>query len=124
MENAACSLDYLGPIIDGGCDSVPVHDSVKEEMVVLADEGFAKVDWHPINLRLCQQEQWNEPMLAETVLSRLTLVCHFKSVAPLRWQDFKTRVRFAMALFNLLIRMGLFPDVDGFVSLSMAPFSL
>ena len=29
-----------------------VYDGVKEEMVVFADEGFAKVDWHPINLRL------------------------------------------------------------------------
>ena len=97
----------------------------KEEMVVFADEGFAKVDWHPINLRLCQRGQWNDRMVVETVLSMLTLVCHFKSVVHRRWQYFQTRVGFTMALFNLLIQWdGLSPDVDGFVPLSIARFSL
>ena len=45
-------LNHLGPIVDGDCDTANVYDGVKEEMVVLADQGFAKVDWHPINLRL------------------------------------------------------------------------
>jgi len=45
-------LDQLGQIVDGDCDMANVYDGVKEEMVVFADEGFAKVDWHPINLRL------------------------------------------------------------------------
>lgn len=58
-------LDYLGPIIDEAC--VNVYDSVKEEMVVLANQGVAKVDRHPINLRLCQRGQWSEPMLVATV---------------------------------------------------------
>ena len=94
-------------------------------MAVWADERFAKVDWHPINRRLCQRGQWNGRIVVETVLSRLTWVCHFKSVMHRRWQDFKIRVGFTMALFNLWIQWdGLSPDVDGFVPLPIARFGL
>ena len=50
-------------------------------MVVFADEGFTKVDWHPVNLRICPRGQWNDRMLIETILSMLTGVCHLKKVA-------------------------------------------
>ena len=94
-------------------------------MVVFADEGFAKVDWFPSNLRLCRRGEWNSRMLIETTLSMLTLVCHFKKVRHRRWSYFKTRVGFTMALFNILVQWdGLSIEDDGFVPLSIARFSL
>ena len=64
---------------------------------------FAKADWFPSNLRLCRRGEWNSRMLVETILSMLTLVCHFKKVMHRRWSYFKTRVGFTMALFNLSV---------------------
>ncbi len=94
-------------------------------MVVFADEGFAKADGFAPNLRLCRRGEWNCRMLIETVLSMLTLVCHFKKVMPRCWAYFKTRLGFTMALFNLLVQWdGLPVDEDGFVPLSIAQFSL
>ena len=64
-------------------------------------------------------------MLIETILSMLTLVCHFKKVMHRRWNYFKTRVGFTMALFNILVQWdGLSIEDDGFVPLSIAQFSL
>ena len=45
-------------------------------MVIFADTGWEKVDWHPINLRICQRGEWNVHMVVETVLSMLTRICH------------------------------------------------
>lgn len=64
-------------------------------------------------------------MLVETVLSMLTLVCHFKKVMHRAWAYFQSRVGYTMALFNLLVQWhGLAPDEDGYVRLSIAEFSL
>ena len=94
-------------------------------MVVFADRGFAKVDWVPDNLRVCQNGEWNDRMVIETILSMLTRVCHLKKVAHRRWEYFKTRLAFTMAVFNVLIQWdGLPADADGFVPLSIAQFSL
>ena len=94
-------------------------------MIGLADVNFAKADWFPSNLRLCQRGEWNSRMLLETILSMLTLVCHFKKVMDRRWDCFKTRVGFTMALFNLLIQWDGLPVLDdGFGPLSIAQFSL
>jgi hypothetical protein len=94
-------------------------------MVVFADEGFAKVDGSPSNLRLCQRGEWNDRMLVETVLSMLTLVSHFKKVMHRAWDYFQTRLGFTMAVFNLLVQWdGLPANDDGFVPLSIAQFSL
>ena len=63
-------------------------------------------------------------MVIETILSMLTRVCHLKKVAHRRWEYFKTRLAFTMAVFNLLIQWdGLPVDADGFVPLSIAQFS-
>ena len=100
-------------------------DGVSDQMVVFADVNFAKADWFPSNLRLCRRGEWNSRMLVETILSMLTLVCHFKKVMHRRWSYFKTRVGFTMALVNLLVQWnGLSIDDDGFVPLSIAQFSL
>ena len=63
-------------------------------------------------------------MLAETILSMLTLVCHFKKVMHRGWSYFKTRVGFTVALFNILVQWDGLPIDDGFVPLSIAQFSL
>jgi len=102
-----------------------IVDGVADQMVVFSDEAFDKNDWHPDNLKVCQRGECNFRMLIETVLSMLTYVCHFKKVMHRVWSYFKMRLGFTMALFNILAQWhGLEPDEDGFVSLSIAEFSL
>jgi hypothetical protein len=127
-------LNHLGLIIDWDCDTANVYDGsafqhivdgVADQMVVFADEGFAKVDWHPAHLRICPRGVWNDRMIVETILSMLTLVCHFKKVMHRVWDYFKSRVGYTMALFNLLVQWhGLEPDETGLVRLTIAEFSL
>lgn len=127
-------LDHLGRIVDWECDTANVHDGsafqhlvdkFKNDTVIFSDAGFAKVDWHPTNLRLCQRGEWNVRMVVETVLSMLTYVCHFKHMAHKVWTYFETHVGFTLALFNILIQWdGFTPDQTGFVPLSIAEFSL
>lgn len=47
-------------------------------MVVFSEIGFAKRDWHPTKLHLCQPGERNARMLVETVLSMLTCIYDFK----------------------------------------------
>jgi hypothetical protein len=69
--------------------------------------------------------QFEERMLVETVLSMLTLVCHFKKVMHRGWAYFQARLAFTMAAFNVLVRWhGLQPTASGFMPLSIAEFSL
>ena len=64
-------------------------------------------------------------MVIETVLSMLATVCHFKKVAHRGWEYFRARLAFTMAEFDILAHLhGLQPDLDGFVRLSIAEFSL
>jgi hypothetical protein len=77
------------------------------------------------NLKLCQRGEWQDRMLVETVLSMLTLVCHFKKVMHRGWAYFQARLAFTMAAFNVLVQWhGFQPYASGFVPLSMADFSL
>ncbi|MCK5895330.1 MAG: hypothetical protein KAG20_00920 [Cocleimonas sp.] len=100
-------------------------DNVADEMLVFSDPGFAKKDWFPTNLKICPSGTWNDRMIIETVLSMLTTVCHFKKVGHRVWSYFKSRVGWTMALFNILVQWnGVEPDDTGFVSLSIANFSL
>ena len=127
-------LDHLGRVVDWECDTANVHDGsafqhlvdkFRHDMVIFADAGFAKVDWHPTNMRLCQRGEWNVRMVVETVLSMLTYVCDFKRMAHKAWHYFETRVGFTLALFNILVQWhGFQPDESGFVPLSIAEFSL
>ncbi len=50
--------------------------------------------------QLCPRGEWQDRMLVETVLSMLTLVCHFKKVMHRVWEYFHARLAFTMALFN------------------------
>ena len=55
----------------------------------------------------------------------LTLVSHFKKVMHRVWEYFQARLAFTMAAFNVLVQWhGLPADEHGFVSLSIAEFSL
>jgi hypothetical protein len=64
-------------------------------------------------------------MLIETVLSMLTVICHFKKVMHRVWTYFQARLAFTMAAFNVLVQwQGLPPDAQGFVPLSIAEFGL
>ena len=64
-------------------------------------------------------------MMNETVLSMLTVVCHFKKAGHHVWEYFKSLVGYTMVLFNILVQWhGLQPDNDSFVHLSLAEFSL
>ena len=127
-------LNHLGLIVAWDVDTASVYDgsafqhlveAVAAEMLVFADPHFAKSGWNPPNLKICAKGTWNDRMMIETVLSMLTIVCHFKKVGHRVWDYFKSRVGYTMALFNILVQWhGLQPDDDGFVHLSIAEFSL
>ena len=127
-------LNHLGLIVDWEVDTANVYDgSAFQEiaernaarMVLFSDEGFVKQDWHPDNVRIYQRGEWNTRMIIETVLSMLTLVCHFKKVMHRGWAYFKSRLAYTMAMFNLLVQWdGIQADENGCVHFSLAPFSL
>lgn len=127
-------LNHLGEVTDWDCDTANVYagsafqevvERVADKMIVFADTEFEKIGWHPANLKICQPGEWNDRMIVETVLSMLTLVCHFKKVMHRKWAYFKSRLGYTMAVFNVLVRWyGLQPDENGFVRLSIAEFSL
>ena len=86
---------------------------------------FHATEGDPSNLKLCQRGEWEDRMLVETVLSMLTLVCHFKKVRHRVWTYFHARLAFTMAACNILVQWhGFQPNTSGFVPLSMAEFSL
>jgi len=127
-------LNCLGLIVDWDVDTANVYDGTAFQeivnrhapyMVIFADEGFAKKEWLPDNLNICQRGQWNTRMIVETVLSMLTLVCHFKKVMHRAWSYFKSRLAYTMALFNVLVLWdGIQVDEAGHVHFSIAEFSL
>ena len=91
----------------------------------MSDSAFHAKEGDPANLKLCDRGLWNTRMLAETVLSMPSGVCHLKKVAHRTWAAFQTRLAFTLATFNLLVQWhGLKPDAQGFVQLSLAEFSL
>ena len=98
---------------------------VDGRMSVLSDTAFHAAEGDPANLKLCPRGAWEDRMLVETVLSMLTVVCHFKRVMHRGWTYFYARLAFTMAAFNILVQWhGLQPNVAGFVPLSIAEFSL
>lgn len=127
-------LNHLGLIVDWAVDTANVYDGSAFQdivarhapyMVIFADEAFVKKGWRPDNLKICRRGQWNTRMIIETVLSMLTLVCHFKKVMHRAWPYFKSRLAYTMALFNLLVQWhGIQVDENGCVHFSIAEFSL
>jgi hypothetical protein len=126
-------LNQFGLVVAWACDTAHVHDSTfqplirqfEDHMLILSDLAFHAAEGDPANLKLCERGEWNDRMLIETVLSMLTLVSHFKKVMHRVWEYFEARLAFTMAAFNVLVQWhGLPADKDGFVSLSIAEFSL
>jgi hypothetical protein len=126
-------LNQWGLIVGWACATANVADNTfqwlirqcEERMIVLSDTGFHAAEGDPANLKLCQRGEWEDRMLVETVLSMLTLVCHFKKVMHRVWAYFHARLAFTMAAFNVLVQWhGLRPTASGFVPLSIAEFSL
>ena len=126
-------LNQWGLVVAWACDTANVADNTfqwlirqfEERMIVLSDTGFHAAEGDPSNLTLCQRGEWQDRLLVETVLSMLTLVCHFKKGMPRVWEYFQARLAFTMAAFNVLVQWhGLRPNASGFVPLSIAEFSL
>lgn len=126
-------LNQFGLVVDWDCDTANVYDAVfqplvaqfQDVMIVLTDSSFHAKAGDPPNMKVCPRGTWNVRMVIETVLSMLTTVCHFKKVAHRVWEYFQARLAFTLAAFNILTQWyGLQPDVNGFVHLSMAEFSL
>jgi hypothetical protein len=91
----------------------------------LSDTALHAAEGDPANLKLCQRGAWEDRMLVETVLSMLTVVCHFKQVMHRVWVYFQARLAFTMTVFNVLVQWhGFQPTASGFVPLSIAEFSL
>src|SRR6266550_2055856 len=126
-------LNQWGLIVGWACATANVADQtfqwlirqVEERMIVLSDTGFHAAEGDPANLKLCQRGEWQDRMLVETVLSMLTVVCHFKRVMHRGWACFQARLAFTMAAFNVLVQWhGFQPYASGFVPLSIAEFGL
>ena len=126
-------INQLGLVVAWDCDTANVHDTTfqpliaafADVMLVLTDHGFHAQAGDPANMKVCRRGEWNVRMLIETVLSMLTTVCHFKKVAHRVWDYFVARLAWTVAAFNVLVQWhGLTPDIDGFVHLSIAEFSL
>ena len=106
-------LNHVGLIVDWDVDTANVYDGsafqhlvdqVADAMLVFADPDFVKHGWQPTNLKICPKGTWNDRMLIETVLSMLTVLCHFKKVGHRVWDYFKSRVGYTLALFNILVQ--------------------
>ena len=127
-------LNHIGLITNWDVDTANVYDGSAfqdivernaKNMIIFSDEGFVKKDWHPENVKICARGEWNTRMIVETVLSMLTLVCHFKKVMHRTWVCFKSRLAYTMALFNILVQWDGIPvDENGSVQFSIARFSL
>ena len=102
----------------------PLIRQFEEPMIILSDTAFHAAEG-PANLKLCARGEWNDRMLVETVLARLTLISHGKKMMHRVGEYFQARLAFTVAAFNVLVQWhGLPVDENGFVSLSIAELSL
>jgi hypothetical protein len=112
-------------VVSWGCATANVRDSAfhplitpfDQRMIAFADLSFHRREGDPPNLKVCRKGKWNDRMLIETVLSMLTVVCHFKKVSHRAWESFYARLALTMAAFNLCAQWNGFrprPD-DGFI---------
>ena len=126
-------LNQYGLVVGWACSTANVAENtfqwlirqVDGRMIVLSDTAFHAAAGDPANLKLCPRGEWQDRLLVETVLSMLTLVCHFKRVMHRVWEYLQARLAFTMAAFNVLVQWhGFQPYASGFVPLSIAEFSL
>jgi hypothetical protein len=129
-----CVINHFGLIVDWDVNTAMVYDGTafqeivernQDSMALFSDEGLAKTDWHPENLKICRRGEWNSRMIVETVLSMLTVIDHFKKIMHRKWAYLMSRLAFTMAMFNILVEWdGIQVDELGNVHFSLAPFSL
>ncbi|MDR3558477.1 MAG: transposase [Candidatus Pacebacteria bacterium] len=132
-----CKLGFIlnqrGLATAWDCDSANVSDisfqplvrQFEERMVVFTDMGFHSKAGDPSNMKPCKKGEWNDRMVVETVLSMLTVVCHFKKVGHRVWRYFQARLGFTLAAYNIFVQwFGLEPNEHGYIPLSIAEFAL
>jgi hypothetical protein len=126
-------LNQHGLAVAWDCASAGVSDQsfqplirqFEGAMIVLTDMGFHAKEGDPSNMKPCRKGEWNDRMRVETVLSMLTVVCHFKKVTHRVWRYLQARLAFTLAAFNLFVQWhGLDPNEQGFIPLSIAEFAL
>ena len=57
----------------------------EERMIIVSATAFHAAEGAPTNLTRCQRGAWQDRLLVETVLSRLTLVSHVQKIMPRVW---------------------------------------
>lgn len=126
-------LNQWGLVVDWEADTAnvsaqvfrPLIEKREEQMVVFTDSGFHAKEGDPSNMKVCARGTWNDRMMVETVLSMLHTVCHLKHATHRLWKHLKARLAFALAAFNICVQWdGLKANDDGFIPLTLAPFSL
>ena len=126
-------LNQRGQVVEWDVATANVHDATFHplierliaESVVLTDSGFHSKTGDPANMKVCKRGSWNVRMVVETVLSMLTVVCHFKRVSHRVWKCLRAHLGWMMAAYNVLVGWyGLKPDEHGRIRLSIAEFSL
>src|SRR5262249_16917639 len=93
-------LNQDGLVVGWDCESANVADNTFQglirafdgRMIILSDTAFHAAEGDPANLKLCHRGEWEDRILVETVLSMLTLVCHFKKVMHRVWTYFQARL--------------------------------
>src|SRR2546430_16656908 len=93
-------LNQYGLIVGWACATAHVAENTfqwlirqfEDQMIILSDTAFHAAEGDPTNLKLCQRGGWGDRMLVETVLSMLTLGCHFKRVMHRVWGYFQAPV--------------------------------
>ena len=122
-------LNQWGLMVAWECATANVADNTlqwlirqfEERMMALSDTTSHAAEGDPTNLKLCQRGEWQDRILIETVLSMLTVVCHFKKVMHRVWAYCHARLAFTMAALNVLAQWyGFQPHASGFVPLSIA----
>jgi len=105
-------LKQWGVIGGWACATATVADNpfpwlmqqVDGRMSVLSDTGFPAAAGDPANLTRCPRGAWEDWMLVETVLARLTLVCHRKQVRHRGGAYWQACLAFTMAAFNVVVQ--------------------
>ena len=68
----------------------PLIAQFDQQRIILSDTGFHAQTGDPANLKVCPRSTWHTRMMVETVLSRLTTVCHSKKVGHRMWTSCQT----------------------------------
>jgi hypothetical protein len=81
-----------------------LRQQVDGRMIVLRDPAFHAAPGDPAKRKLCPRGVWEDRLLGEPGLSRLTLVGHLTKVLHRGWAYFHARLAFTMAVWNVLVQ--------------------